>query len=214
MAPTTVSDGSLAVVLMAIMMMAMNIKIRKRMSVYSTMLEHMSDEQKITVTAKIAQEVLSAAIEGGLPIATGNNSSASSPDPSGIDSAAFLDGKSRKGREGRELKARRKASAVVKDALTVMASPGIRVGGKGGAAAGDIDDGSGTSGFALCLCFFAVGTDSDVMWFCWVVVAVGAIVLVGRRAVQPWRLSWWWRGLAVIVGDEDDFSSSHRKGGT
>lgn len=105
------------------------------MAVYSTMLEHMSDEQKITVTAKLAQEVLSAAIEGGLPLASTSGSAAPS------DPAAFLSGN----KKSACAEARKKASAVVKDALTIMASPGIRVGGgRGGAAAtGDVDDGSG-----------------------------------------------------------------------
>lgn len=105
------------------------------MSVYSTMLDHMSDEQKITVTAKLAQEVLSAAIDGGLPLAS--SSAASS------NSSAFASGS----KKSASLEARKKASAVVKDALTIMASPGIRVGaGRGGAAAaGDVDDGSGKS---------------------------------------------------------------------
>lgn len=107
------------------------------MAVYSTMLDHMSDEQKITVTAKLAQEVLSAAIDGGLPLAS--SSAASS------NSSAFASGGGSK--KSATLEARKKASAVVKDALTIMASPGIRVGaGRGGAAAaGDVDDGSGKS---------------------------------------------------------------------
>lgn len=103
------------------------------MSVYSTMLEHMSDEQKITVTAKLAQEVLSAVIDGGLPLANSTGSTASS-------SAAFANGN----KNGGGAEARKKASSVVKDALTIMASPGIRVGGRGGAAAStEADDGSG-----------------------------------------------------------------------
>ncbi|CAM9107694.1 unnamed protein product [Ectocarpus sp. 4 AP-2014] len=102
-------------------------QIRKRISVYSTMLEHMSDEQKITVTAKLAQEVLSAVIDGGLPLA----------DSAG--SAAFASGN----KNGGGAEARKKASSVVKDALTIMASAGIRVGGRGGAAAvTEADDGS------------------------------------------------------------------------
>lgn len=103
------------------------------MSVYSIMLEHMSDEHKITVTAKLAQEVLSAAVDGGLPI--GTNSAAS-----GVSTAK--DGLELSGGKEAWLAVRRKASAVVKDALTVMASAGIRVGARG-AAAGDVDDGSG-----------------------------------------------------------------------
>eukprot|EP00903_Cladosiphon_okamuranus_P012149 g11397.t1 len=107
-------------------------QIRKRMAVYSTMLNHMSDEQKITVTAKLAQEVLSAAIDGGLPLA----SNPTAP----TNSSAFASVSKKKA----SAEARKKASAVVKDALTIMASPGIRVGaGRGGAAAaGDVDDGS------------------------------------------------------------------------
>lgn len=102
------------------------------MSVYSTMLEHMSDEQKISVTAKLAQEVLSAAIDGGLPL-TGSNS------------AAFSGGGNDKQSAAGSPETRKKASAVVKDALTIMASPGIRVGGGrgGGAGAADLDDGAG-----------------------------------------------------------------------
>lgn len=46
-------------------------------------------------------------------------------------------------RSATDLDVRQKASAVVKDALLVMASSGIRVGAKGGAAAGDFDDGAG-----------------------------------------------------------------------
>ncbi|CAM9396710.1 unnamed protein product [Ectocarpus sp. 8 AP-2014] len=107
-------------------------QIRKRISVYSTMLEHMSDEQKITVTAKLAQEVLSAVIDGGLPLANSTGSAASS-------SAAFASGN----KNGGGAEARKKASSVVKDALTIMASAGIRVGGRGGAAAAtEADDGS------------------------------------------------------------------------
>ncbi|CAM9932668.1 unnamed protein product, partial [Ectocarpus sp. 12 AP-2014] len=107
-------------------------QIRKRISVYSTMLEHMSDEQKITVTAKLAQEVLSAVIDGGLPLANSPGSAASS-------SAAFASGN----KNGGGAEARKKASSVVKDALTIMASAGIRVGGRGGAAAAtEADDGS------------------------------------------------------------------------
>eukprot|EP00752_Nemacystus_decipiens_P008134 g7274.t1 len=107
-------------------------QIRKRMAVYSTMLDHMSDEHKITVTAKLAQEVLSAAIDGGLPLASSSAaSSKSSALGSGEKKSASLEG-------------RKKASAVVKDALTIMASPGIRVGaGRGGSAStGDVDDGA------------------------------------------------------------------------
>ncbi|CAN0287773.1 unnamed protein product, partial [Ectocarpus sp. 12 AP-2014] len=108
-------------------------QIRKRMSVYSTMLEHLSDEQKITVTAKLAQEVLSAVIDGGLPLANSTGSAASS-------SAAFASGN----KNGGGAEARKKASSVVKDALTIMASAGIRVGGRGAAAAAtEADDGSG-----------------------------------------------------------------------
>lgn len=108
-------------------------QIRKRISVYSTMLEHMSDEQKITVTAKLAQEVLSAVIDGGLPLTNSTGSAASS-------SAAFANGN----KNGGGAEARKKASSVVKDALTIMASAGIRVGGRGGAAAAiEADDGSG-----------------------------------------------------------------------
>lgn len=95
------------------------------------MLDHMSDEKKITVTAKLAQEVLSAAIDGGLPLAD-------------TSSAAFAGGGKKQGGAGSP-ETRKKASAVVKDALTIMASPGIRVdGGRGGAADGaDLDDGVG-----------------------------------------------------------------------
>ncbi|CBJ30347.1 conserved unknown protein [Ectocarpus siliculosus] len=107
-------------------------QIRRRISVYSTMLEHMSDEQKITVTAKLAQEVLSAVIDGGLPLANSTGSAAS-------NSAAFANGN----KNGGGAEARKKASSVVKDALTIMASAGIRVGGRGGAAAAtEADDGS------------------------------------------------------------------------
>lgn len=130
------------------------------MTVYSTMLEYMSDEQKITVTAKLAQEVLSAAIDGGLPLANG---SAASPE---TRSAAFPKGNKVKTSVGKgaELEARTKASAVVRDALTVMASPRIRVGGRGGGgagAAGDVDDGSGESPYlaAFNVLFFFVLLD-------------------------------------------------------
>lgn len=108
------------------------------------MLDHMSDEQKITVTAKLAQEVLSAAIDGGLPLASSSAASANS-------SSAFASGS----KKSASAEARKKASAVVKDALTIMASPGIRVGaGRGGAAAaGDADDGSGNRCLLACLGF-------------------------------------------------------------
>lgn len=119
-------------------------QIRKRMTVYSTMLEHMSPEHKITVTAKLAQEVLSAAIDGGLPLASSSAAAASSSSKSSVDSPAFARGN----KSGGGVEARKKASAVVRDALTVMASPGMRVGGRGGAAAAaDADDGSGQSFF-------------------------------------------------------------------
>lgn len=115
------------------------------MSVYSTMLEHMSDEHKITVTAKLAQEVLSAAIDGGLPLAA--SSAVSTATPRRRSSAAFSTGKRRSSlmpdRSAGGLDARQKASAVVKDALLVMASSGIRVGARRGGAEGDLDDGAG-----------------------------------------------------------------------
>ncbi|CAM9876563.1 unnamed protein product, partial [Sphacelaria rigidula] len=119
-------------------------QVGKRMALYSTMLEHMTDEQKITVTAKLSQEVLSAAVDGGLPIAT------YSPAPSSSAAAAaaaaktegFNGGGGISSSKDSDLSARKKASAVVKDALTVLASSGIRVGGSRGGAAADLEDGS------------------------------------------------------------------------
>lgn len=108
---------------------------------YSTMLEHMSDEHKITVTAKLAQEVLSAAIDGGLPLAA--SSAASNTTPGGNSAAFSSHNKRNSGRAAAGMDARQKASAVVKDALMVMASPGIRVGARRGGADGDFDDGVG-----------------------------------------------------------------------
>lgn len=49
------------------------------------MLAHMSDELKITVTAKLAQEVLASVVDGSLPIAPG-----SAIPPSGRKSDAGL----------------------------------------------------------------------------------------------------------------------------
>lgn len=127
-------------------------QVGKRMAVYTTMLEHMSDEQKISVTAKLAQEVLSAAVEGGLPIATysavsfGSDGKKYTNNNNTDTNGSTVSGREKggNGMDSRDLLTRKKASAVVKDALAVMASSGIRVGGpRGGAAAGDMDDGSG-----------------------------------------------------------------------
>lgn len=76
--------------------------------------------------------MLSAVVDGGLPIASRSSTTS-------VTSTAIG------GRDGGgELVVYKKASAVVKDALTVMASPAIRVGGVSGRGNGDdLDDGSG-----------------------------------------------------------------------
>ena len=74
--------------------------------------------------------MLSAAVEGGLPIASNTKT----------DKRLAVPGNGMG--EGKEFEVHRKASTVVKDALTVMASPAIRV-GKGTGASEDLDDGSG-----------------------------------------------------------------------
>ena len=132
---------------------------------YSTMLKHMSDEHKITVTAKLAQEVLSAAVDGGLPLAA--SSSASTTTPRRRSSAAFSTGNKRNSlradRSAAGLYAAQKASAVVKDALLVMASSCIRVGARGGPAGGDYDDGAGKGNLLLSFRFVSlVGTVSPL----------------------------------------------------
>ncbi|CAM9644617.1 unnamed protein product, partial [Discosporangium mesarthrocarpum] len=99
---------------------------RRRTAVYNTMLEHMTDEQKISVTAKLAQEVLGAAVEGTLPLGSGVGGGGGAGG-----------GGSGKGEGGRQ---RAKAQSVLRDALNVMSSPQIRVGRLGGGAeAGDED---------------------------------------------------------------------------
>lgn len=79
--------------------------------------------------------MLSAAVDGGLSIASTSSTTAAT---------AIAGSSGIRGRDVGELDVYNKASAVVKDALTVMASPAIRVGG--GSARGngdDLDDGSG-----------------------------------------------------------------------
>lgn len=98
----------------------------------------MTDENKITVTAKLAQEVLGAAVDGGLPIVT-NNPAASA--------AAITPGG---GPTAKRTAARSKASAVVRDALTIMASPLIRVGVK--RSSDDMEDGTGSD---MTACMYA-----------------------------------------------------------
>lgn len=145
------------------------------MSVYSTMLDHMSDEHKITVTAKLAQEVLSAAIDGGLPLAASPSASSATPRR---NSAAFSISNRRNSlrpdRSAADLDVRQKASAVVKDALLVMASSGIRVGARGGPAAGDFDDGAGNGNLLVWFWFDFFGWDGLVC-LAW----VGPVGLVG-----------------------------------
>lgn len=120
----------------------------KRMHIYRAMLQHMTDEQRIQVTAKLTQDVLGAATDedgseaGSIQIQSYNRAS------------RFAQGQRREAL----LRKLRRDESLVRDALAVLRCPDIKVaggrGGSGGAGAGvdeDADalmmeDGQGGSG--------------------------------------------------------------------
>ena len=99
---------------------------RQRMGIYRMMLSHMSDEEKIGVTARLAKEVLAGALEIDSdlrlclePLPQGQTPARSGPTP--------------------EAKRREKAFCVVSDCLAVLTSPSARV-GRTSTATNDADD--------------------------------------------------------------------------
>jgi len=42
--------------------------IRKRHTIYKLLLQHMTDEQKLNITAKLCQDVLGAVVDGIMPL--------------------------------------------------------------------------------------------------------------------------------------------------
>jgi hypothetical protein len=89
-------------------MEGINLSEHDRQEIYTAMLEHMTDEQRIQVAAKLAHDILGAAVEGGLPVIP---------------------------RAGVSPSMQAKAESVCRDAFVVMSSPGLRVGA--GARGGD-----------------------------------------------------------------------------
>ena len=99
---------------------------RQRMGIYRMMLSHMSDEEKIGVTARLAKEVLAGALEIDSdlrlclePLPQGQTPARSGPTP--------------------EARRREKAFCVVSDCLAVLTSPSARV-GRTSTATNDADD--------------------------------------------------------------------------
>jgi hypothetical protein len=105
----------------------------KRMAIYRAMLQHMTDEQRIQVTAKLTQDILGAATEedgseaGGIKIQSYHRAS------------RFANGQRREAL----LRKLRRDESLVRDALAVLRCPDIKVaggrgfGGSGGGAGGD-----------------------------------------------------------------------------
>lgn len=99
---------------------------RQRMGIYRMMLSHMSDEEKIGITARLAKEVLAGALEIDSdlrlclePLPQGQTPARSGPTP--------------------EARRREKAFCVVSDCLAVLTSPSARV-GRTSTATNDADD--------------------------------------------------------------------------
>ena len=99
---------------------------RQRMGIYRMMLSHMSDEEKIGVTARLAKEVLAGALEIDSdlrlclePLPQGQTPARSGPTP--------------------EARRREKAFCVVSDCLAVLTSPSARV-GRTSTAANDVEE--------------------------------------------------------------------------
>lgn len=108
----------------------------ERHIIYNTLLQHMTDEQKIATAAKFAHEILGGAIDGTLPVvAPGkgliNNSKAANKYDRNDGAPIVVVSEA----------SRLRAESVCRDALTILAGTGLRVGkGGAGANAGDDDD--------------------------------------------------------------------------
>ena len=100
---------------------------RQRMGIYRMMLSHMSDEEKIGVTARLAKEVLAGALEIDSDLRL-----CLEPLPQGQTPAARSD-------QTPEARRREKAFCVVSDCLAVLTSPSARV-GRTSTATNDADD--------------------------------------------------------------------------
>ncbi|GAB5032194.1 condensin-2 complex subunit d3 [Nannochloropsis oceanica] len=108
---------------------------KKRMHIYRAMLQHMSDEQRIQVTAKLTQDILGAATDedgeaGGIKIQSYHRAS------------RFAQGQRREA----ALKKLKRDENLVRDALAVLRCPDIKVaggrwgGGGGGEGGGSTQD--------------------------------------------------------------------------
>jgi len=99
---------------------------KKRMHIYRAMLQHMGDEQRIQVTAKLTQDILGAATDedgeaGGIKIQSHHRAS------------RFAQGQRREA----ALKKLKRDENLVRDALAVLRCPDIKVaGGRGGGGGG------------------------------------------------------------------------------
>ena len=100
---------------------------RQRMGIYRMMLSHMSDEEKIGVTARLAKEVLAGALEIDSDLRL-----CLEPLPQGQTPAA-------QSGQTPEARRREKAFCVVSDCLAVLTSPSARV-GRTSTATNDADD--------------------------------------------------------------------------
>lgn len=106
----------------------------KRMRIYQAMLQHMSDEQRIQVTAKLTQDILGAATDedgeaGGIKIQSYHRAS------------RFTQGLRREA----ALRKLKRDENLIRDALTVLQCPDIKVAGGRGFGGGG-EGGAGASG--------------------------------------------------------------------
>ena len=107
---------------------------KQRMRIYRIMLSHMSDEEKIGITARLAKEVLAGALESDSDLRGAIESPPQSETPA-------------RGAGSEEDKRREKALNVMSDCFAVLTSPSARVGRSTGTNdADDVEDAAVTNG--------------------------------------------------------------------